>query len=94
MNKRAPARSGSALAGAAEQREAGVGEDGFEGAAGVVLVRDQDLSGAGGEQGVLVVEQVEQDLPLIGLGAGQREADGQPVQGGDQVQAQSQKKRE
>jgi hypothetical protein len=35
------------------------------------------------------VQEVEQDLAFIGLGAGHGERDGQAVEGGDQVQAQS-----
>src|SRR5450759_2681889 len=37
----------------------------------------------------VIVEQVEQDLAFVGLGSGERVPDGQAVQGGDQVQAQS-----
>src|SRR6266508_4480712 len=44
---------------------------------------------AGGQQARLDVEQVDQDLALVGLGVGQRERDRQAVDGGDQVQAQA-----
>ena len=74
-----------ALAGPAQQLDAGVGKGGFEVAAEVVLVGDQYLPAPGRDQVRVVVEQVEQDLTLFGLGAGQGVADGQPVQGRDEV---------
>jgi len=40
------------------------------------------------------VQDVQQHLPFIGLGAGEREPDRQAVQGAQQMQAQTQKKRE
>ena len=75
---------GFALAGRADQVDPGSGEGGFEVAAEVVLVRDQDLSGSVPGQGG-VGENAQQHQPFIGLRPGQRRPDRQPVQGGDQV---------
>src|SRR5271166_95959 len=55
---------GLALAGGAEQDEAG-GECGFEVAAVVVLVADEDLPGPAGQ--LAIGQDVEQDQPLVGL---------------------------
>jgi len=74
-----------ALASTAQQLDAALGDAGLELSAEVVLVRDQDLPWSGNGQGGVVVEQVEQDLAFVRLGTGQREPDGQPVQGRDQV---------
>ena len=78
------------LAGGAQQAKAAVGQDGLEVMTVVVLVRDDDLAVAAGGQGG-VRQDAWQDLPLVGFGAGQGEADGQPVQGAQQVQPQSPK---
>src|SRR5918995_4623488 len=80
---------GLALAGRAQQLEAGVGEGGLEVAAEVVLVGDHDLPGPSGGQVGVGGEDAEQGLALVGLRAGQGEADRQPVQGAQQVQPQS-----
>ena len=69
---------GFALTGAAQQLDAGVGDGGLEVAAEVVLVCEQDLPWSGGGQGGVIVEQVEQDLAFVGLGAGERVPDGNP----------------
>ena len=53
----------------AQQLDAGVGDGGLEVAAEVVLVCEQDLPWSGGGQGGVIVEQVEQDLAFVGLGA-------------------------
>jgi hypothetical protein len=55
-----------------------------------VPVADDDLPGPAGPQR-RVVQDGQQYLPLIGLGAGQREADRQAAHGGEQVQPQPQK---
>ena len=64
-----------ALAGAAQQLDAGVGNGGLELAAVVVLVPDHDLPWSGCGQGGVVVHQVEQDLAFVGFRAGERERD-------------------
>ena len=57
----------------------GVGQGGLEVAAVVVLVADQRSGPVGAAASVGVGgEDVEQDLAFVGLGAGQREADGRP----------------
>jgi hypothetical protein len=48
------------------------------------LVAD-DLPGAAGHQGA-VLEQARQHVPLVAFGAGQREANGQPVLRPDQAE--------
>ncbi len=67
------------------------GEVGFEVAAEVVLVADQDLPWPCAGQRRVVVQKVEQDLTFVGLRAGERVPDRQAVQGGDQVQRRPQK---
>jgi hypothetical protein len=79
-----------AVAGGAQQADAAVGQDGFEVVPVVVLVRDDDLAAAAGGQGG-VGQDVQEHLALVRFGAGQGEADGQAVQGAQQVQAQAQK---
>src|SRR6185437_625200 len=54
-----------AFAGGPEQDRAAAGEGGFEAAAVVSLVADDDLPGLPGQ--VLVPEDVQQDLPLVRL---------------------------
>jgi hypothetical protein len=78
------------LAGGAQQADAIVGQGGLEVMPVVVLVRDDDLAIAACGQGG-VSQDAQQDLPLVRLGASQGEPDGQPMQGGQQMQAQSQK---
>jgi hypothetical protein len=51
-----------------------------------VLVSDQGLAGSGGHQGRVGGQDAQQHLTLVGLGAGQREANRQALQGADQVQ--------
>src|SRR5215467_14966786 len=80
---------GLALASRAQQRYPLPGEGGFEVFAVVVLIADEDLPGPAGGQRRVVLQDAQQYLPLIGLGAGQCEPDGQPAQGGDQVQPQA-----
>src|SRR5258706_16155423 len=63
---------GFALAGRAQQGQPGAGEDGLEVMAVVVLVADDHLAAAASGQG-RVGEDVQQDLPLVGLGSGQGE---------------------
>jgi len=79
---------GFALASTAQQLDAALGDAGLELSPEVILVHKQDLPSSGSGQGEVVVEKAEQDLAFVGLGAGQREPDGQPVQGRDQVQPQ------
>src|SRR6266545_3235131 len=79
---------GLALAGRAQQVQPGRGEGGFEVAAVVVLVRDQDLSWSVPGQGG-VGEDVQQYQAFVGFGAGQRGPDRQAVQGAQQVQPQT-----
>src|SRR6266545_3633267 len=76
---------GLAAAGRAQQLRTGLGQRGFEVAAVVVPVTDQGLARPVREQGRVGVEDTEQHLPFVGLGAGQREADRQTSQGGEQV---------
>jgi hypothetical protein len=78
---------GLAFAGGAEQDEPGGGELVLEVAAVVALVADDDLPGSPCQ--VVVGQDAQQDLPLVGLRPGQGEADGQAVQGAQQVQPQS-----
>src|SRR6266542_2444707 len=80
---------GLALAGRAEQIQIALGQGGLELAAEVVLVPDDDLPGPPGGQLGGGVEDPEQGLAFVGLRAGQREPDRQPVQGAQQVQSQS-----
>ena len=63
---------------------------GFERLAVVALVTDHGLVAAGVDRGGdrSGGEDVVQGVAFVGLGAGQRPADGQAVQGGDQVQPQ------
>ena len=66
-----------AVAARAQQVQPGLGQGSLEVAAVVVLVADQRLAGQqGGQLGV--AEDGQQYLPLVGLGAGQREPDGSP----------------
>jgi hypothetical protein len=51
-----------------------------------VLVSDQGLAGSGGHQGRVGGQDAQQHLAFVGLGAGQREADRQALQGAAQVQ--------
>jgi hypothetical protein len=69
-------------------------QDGFGLGVAVALVQQPQLAPAGGQQAGLDVEQVNQDLALVGLGVGQGNGDRQAVHGGDQVQAQPQTERE
>src|ERR687898_3114552 len=78
---------GFAGAGGSEQGDAGVGEFGLEQLAVVVLVPDHGLPGPSGQAGG-VGEDVGQGVSLVGFGAGERPADREAVQGGDQVQPQ------
>ena len=94
FEERGSATSGLTLAGGARLCYPGPGEGGFEVAAVVVLVADQDLPGAAGDQAGLGFEDAQQHLPLIGLGSGQGEHDGQAARRGDQVQPSPQKNRE
>ena len=71
---------GLALAGRAQQPDAKLGQLGLEPAAVVVLVGDQGLAGPGSHQGRVGGQDAQQYLALVGLGAGQREADRQAVQ--------------
>ena len=71
---------GFALAGRAQQLDAELGQGGFELAAVVVLVRDQRLPDPSGQVRI-AGEDVEQGVAFVGLGAGERETDRQPVQG-------------
>ena len=84
-----PARAGSPFAGRGQQVQSGTGEGGFELAAVVVAVCNDDLSDAPQGQVGVGVEDLEQALALVGLGAGQGESDREPVQRADQVQPQS-----
>jgi hypothetical protein len=82
LNKRVPGRSGFALAGWAQQADAELGQRGFELAAVRVPVRNQRLVDLPAQVGV-----VEQGVPFVGLGSGEREADRQPVHGGEPLRA-------
>jgi len=68
-----------ALAGRAEQADVAIGQDGLKTVPVVVPVRDDDLPVPAGDQG-RVGHDVQQYLPLVGLGAGQRGAHRQAVQ--------------
>lgn len=61
---------------------------GLELTADVVLVPDHDLPGPSVGSARVGVEYPEQGLGFVGLGAGQGEPDGQPVQRAQQVQPQ------
>src|SRR5258706_1477985 len=63
---------GLAFAGRAQQGQPGAGKDGLEVMAVVVLVADDHLAAAASGHG-RVGEDVQQDLPLVGLGSGQGE---------------------
>src|ERR687897_2595926 len=89
LEELAPGPRVLALAGRAQQLEAGVDKGGLEVAAEVVLVGDHDLPGSSGAQVGVGGQDAEQGLALVGLGAGQGEPDRQPVQGAQQVQPQS-----
>jgi hypothetical protein len=89
-----PGPLGLALAGRSEQPHAQPGQGPLELVAVVVLVGQQRLPRPGGQQLRLDGQQVGQHLALVGLGAGQREADRQALQGADQVQPQPQNQRE
>jgi hypothetical protein len=78
---------GFAFACRAQQGHAGLCQVVFEGSSVVVLVADQGLPGPLGQQIGLVVEDGQQCLAFVGLGAGECERDRQPAQCGDQVQA-------
>jgi hypothetical protein len=78
---------GLAFARRVQQTQLGFGEGGLEVAAEVVLVPDDDLPGPAFEQ-VPAGQDVQQRLTLVGFGAGQGEAGGQPLQGSQQVQPQ------
>jgi hypothetical protein len=82
-----PAGSGSPLRAGRRKDEPGGGELVLEVAAVVALVADDDLPGSPCQ--VVVGQDAQQDLPLVGLRPGQGEADGQAVQGAQQVQPQS-----
>src|SRR5262249_60778143 len=84
LEERGPGPRGFAVAGWAQQADAAVGQGDLEPGAVVVLVGEDDLPGpADGEHPV--VEDVQQHLPLVGLGAGQREAGRPAVQRAQQV---------
>lgn len=89
LKNRLPARSGSPLRAGLSRGRPFLGQGGLEFGAEVVLVPDEDLPGSVRVEGGVGVQDVEQDRLFVGLGAGQREADRQPMQGGQQVQAQS-----
>src|SRR6266704_820990 len=78
-----------AFAGGPQERDARGGDGRLEGGAEVVLVADQGLAGPGRDQVRAGGEQAGQDLALVGFRAGQREGDGQAMQGAHQVQPQS-----
>jgi hypothetical protein len=83
------ARSGPrrlAGAGRAQQRDAVAVERALKLPAAVVPVGDHRLPRSVGSQRGVGVEDAEQHIPLVGLGAGDGEADRQPVQGAEQVQ--------
>jgi hypothetical protein len=80
---------GFAFAGWPEQGQACFGQGGLEFGAEVVLVPDEGLGASVGVEAGVGVQDVEQDGAFVGFGSGEREADGQPVQGGEQVQAES-----
>lgn len=79
---------GLAFAGRAEQAQAIVSQGGLKAGAEVVLVADEDLAGQQRGQAGVGGQDVQQDLPLVGFGAGEREPDGQAVQGGQDMQPQ------
>jgi hypothetical protein len=72
-------RSGSLFRAGAQQPYPFVGQGGLELAAVVVLVADEGLTEPVGEQRTVGVEDPQQHLAFVGFGAGQCEADGQPV---------------
>jgi hypothetical protein len=74
------------LTGRAQQVQTGTSQLALKLAAVVVLVRDHDLPHPRGRQLRVGVEDPEQGLALIGLGAGQGEPDRQAMQGAQQVQ--------
>src|SRR5215467_2842375 len=78
---------GLAVAGGAQQPCAAAGEGVLKAGAVVVLIPDDGLAGPARGQ-LRVVEDVQQYLPLVGLGAGQREPHRQAVQRAQQVQPQ------
>ncbi len=55
----------------------------------VVLVADQGLTWPVAGQVGVRMEDLQQGLAFVGFRAGQRESDGQPAQGGDQMQPQA-----
>lgn len=77
-----------AVAGLAQQLDPDAGQLGFEVAAEVAAIGDEDLSGRSCPQ-VGIVKDGQQGLPFVGFGAGQRVPDGQSAEGADQVQTQS-----
>jgi hypothetical protein len=80
-------RPGSlALADRPEQHQATVRDCLLEVPAEVVLVPDQGLPGAGVHESGVDLQHGEQGLALVGLRPGDREHDGQAVQGADQVE--------
>ena len=78
-----------ALAGRAQQGDAGVGQGGLELAAEVVLVRDQGLACRRPVRSRSAARMSSRTCALVGLRAGEREPDRQPVQGAQQVQPQA-----
>ncbi len=83
----APGRSGSPLRAGRNSRRPAWLRVASKLSAEVVLVPDDELTGPVGGRG-LAGEDVEQHLAFVGLGAGECEADGEPVQGAQQVQPQ------
>src|SRR5215212_10878678 len=84
-NRCAAAGCGSPLRAGRSSRTPLGDQFGLEPAAVVVLVSDQGLAGSGGHQGRVGGQDAQQHLAFVGLGAGQREADRQALQGADQV---------
>lgn len=76
---------GLAARGGAHQGHSPLVELGLQLLGAVALVGQQGLPAGGGQAG----QHVEQDLALVVGGAGQRPGHGQPVGGGDHVQAQA-----
>ena len=68
-----------------DEFDAVVGEAGLELAAGVAFVSDHGLHAATVEQGRVMIEDVDRDVAFVGFRVGQRERDGQPGRGADQM---------
>lgn len=69
---------GFALAGWSRQPDALLDQLVFEGAAEVVLVADQCLSGSGDDEAGFGGEEVQQGLPFVGLGPVRAKVTGRP----------------